>query len=203
MPKLSKEEMDQIQAYLQTLPENEREEKLNQIIATYEKSPAQCPFCLMSEGKIQTTKVYDDPNYIAVLEINPANPGHTILFPKAHISSITGLSHVDTENLFKISKILSTSILSFSDGVSLYVEDGKILGKRFDHFVINIIPRLKDDDVHLVTKPKPSTPDSLKEMREKILANLPKEKKEEPKKPVVDETPFLSKDFSRMIKRRP
>ena len=191
MPKLSKEEMDQIQAYLQTLPENEREEKLNQIIATYEKSPAQCPFCLMSEGKIQTTKVYDDPNYIAVLEINPANPGHTILFPKAHISSITGLSHVDTE------------ILSFSDGVSLYVEDGKILGKRFDHFVINIIPRLKDDDVHLVTKPKPSTPDSLKEMREKILANLPKEKKEEPKKPVVDETPFLSKDFSRMIKRRP
>ena len=110
----------------------------------------------------------------------------------------------DFIKLFKISKILSSSILSFSDGVSLYVEDGKILGKRFDHFVINIIPRLKDDDIHLVTKPKPSTPEYLKDMKEKILFNIPKEKKEEPKeKPKVDDSNVISKEFNKLMKRNP
>src|SRR3989338_4298564 len=129
-PKLSKEELEQIQEYLQTLPEDEREEKLNEILAKYDQAP-QCPFCLMVEGKIQTTKVYEDSNYLAVLEINPANPGHVILFPKKHILTFASLPVADVENLFKVSKVLAHSISTFADGISLFTEDGKITGKRF------------------------------------------------------------------------
>lgn len=201
-PKISKEQMEEIQAYLQTLPEDQRESKLNEILSKLDAAP-QCPFCLMADSKIPTTKVYDDPNYLAVLEINPANPGHVILFPRSHILSLVDLSHSDIENLFKISKIIASSISTFSDGVTLFTEDGKLTGKRFDHFLINIIPRLKDDDITLVTKPKTSTPEKLQEMREKILSNLPKEKKEDDKsKPKIDDS-ILHREFNRLRRRMP
>ncbi|HLC86480.1 MAG TPA: HIT family protein [Candidatus Nanoarchaeia archaeon] len=201
--KLSKEEVEQIQEYLQTLPEDIREEKLKEILEKYESSP-QCPFCLMAEEKIQTTKVYEDADYLGVLEINPANPGHIILFTKTHYSTLASLPVNDVENLFKIAKVLAHALSTFNDGISLFTEDGNITGKRFDHFIINIIPRKKNDDVNLMTKPKTSSPDKLNEMREKILSNLPKEEKKQEEKPssADSESAFL-RSFERLKKRKP
>ncbi len=197
--KLSKEQLEEIQNYLQTLPEEEREEKLNEIMSKLETQAPQCPFCLMGEGKIKTTKVYDDASYCAVLEINPATEGHTILFTKKHNTTLCENSTSDIENLFKIAKIMSQAISSFSDGITIYTEDGNLPGRRFDHFVINIIPRYKDDDVNLVTKPSPASLEKLNETREKILKNLPKEEKEQTKQ---DDSLF-PKELKRIAGRMP
>ena len=46
----------------------------------------QCVFCQIISGKVQSKKVYDDEKCIAILDINPANPGHVLLLPKEHYS---------------------------------------------------------------------------------------------------------------------
>ena len=89
MPKISMEQMDQIQEYVNSLPENQRASKMMEIMKQFEDEPVQCPFCLMSDGKIKTTKVYEDSKYLGVLEINPSNPGHVLLFPRRHIKSFS------------------------------------------------------------------------------------------------------------------
>src|SRR3989344_1009991 len=99
MPKLTKEQLKQIEEHIKTLHEEEREPKLKEIMSQLEDMPVECPFCLMSKNKIETTKIYEDQDFLAVLEINPANKGHTILMPKRHIKSISNLTEEESEKL--------------------------------------------------------------------------------------------------------
>ncbi len=42
----------------------------------------QCIFCQIISGKVASKKIYEDEKCIAILDINPANPGHLLLMPK-------------------------------------------------------------------------------------------------------------------------
>src|SRR3989338_6617428 len=173
MPKLTKEQLEQIQEYIQSLPEEEREPKLKEIMSQFEQETPQCPFCLMSEGKIPTTKVYEDGEFLAVLEINPVNKGHTLLFTKRHIRLFAELNEQESENI------------------------GKII-KKFDHFVINLIPRTKDDSMKISWQGKPSNESELAKMKEIIFEVMPKDK---PKSIPINED-ILKKEFYKLKNKR-
>ena len=42
----------------------------------------QCIFCQIVSGKIQAKKIYEDEKVIGILDINPGNPGHTLIMTK-------------------------------------------------------------------------------------------------------------------------
>ena len=46
-----------------------------------------CIFCMIAEGKIPSTKVYEDDDILAFRDINPQAPTHVLVIPKAHIAS--------------------------------------------------------------------------------------------------------------------
>lgn len=46
-----------------------------------------CLFCKIIDGQIPSTKVYEDENVYAFLDINPMAPVHILVVPKAHIAS--------------------------------------------------------------------------------------------------------------------
>lgn len=201
MTKLTKEQLDQIQEYIQSLPEQEREPKLKEIMTQMENETPQCPFCLMSEGKIQTTKVYDDENFMAVLEINPVNKGHAILFTKRHIKSFLEFNEMETEVIGKIIKKLSSSISKLGEGVNILYSEGKASGQRFEHFTINFIPRTKDDSVKIGWQGKPANENELPKVRDLIIENIPIEKPKVVSQPIDEER--LKKEFSKFKTRHP
>ena len=43
-----------------------------------------CLFCKIIKGEIPCTKVYEDENVLAFLDIKPVNPGHTLVILKDH-----------------------------------------------------------------------------------------------------------------------
>lgn len=43
-----------------------------------------CIFCKIVKNIITSTKVYEDENFLAFLDINPLGPGHTQVIPKKH-----------------------------------------------------------------------------------------------------------------------
>ena len=49
---------------------------------------SQCIFCKIVKGEIPARTVYEDDDFIAFLDINPATPGHTLVIPKGHYQSI-------------------------------------------------------------------------------------------------------------------
>lgn len=199
MAKLSKEQLAQIQQYIETFPEDEREEKLKEVTSQFEQETPQCPFCLMSEGKIQTTKIYEDSDFLAVLEINPGNKGHTLLFPKRHIKSFSDLNEQETETITKTLKNISIAVSRISEGVSIVISEGKAANQRFEHLVINFIPRTKEDSIQISWQSKKAEEKELNELRDKIIGNIPKER---PKTIPID-TDKLKKEFLKSKKHEP
>ena len=46
-----------------------------------------CIFCMIAEGKIPSTKVYEDDEILAFRDINPQAPTHILVIPKTHVTS--------------------------------------------------------------------------------------------------------------------
>ena len=47
-----------------------------------------CIFCMIAEGKIPSTKVYEDEKVLAFRDIAPMAPTHILVIPKEHIGSV-------------------------------------------------------------------------------------------------------------------
>jgi len=196
MQKLTKDQLKQIEDYVKTLPENERQQKMQEVITQFENP--QCPFCLMVEGKIQAIKIYEDRDFLAVLEIKPANEGHTILMIKRHINQIYSLSYEELENLSKIIKKLSFAFSKTYGSFNILISEGEAAGQRFDHFVVNIIPRLTNDSVNISWQSVQVDQKELEKIKGKIVGNFPQIEK--PKPAEVSKTNF--EEELRKISRR-
>jgi histidine triad (HIT) family protein len=54
-----------------------------------------CIFCDIVEGKIPSTKVYEDEYVIAIRDLNPQAPVHDLVIPKKHFDNIVDLAAAD------------------------------------------------------------------------------------------------------------
>jgi histidine triad (HIT) family protein len=45
---------------------------------------ANCIFCKIIAKEIPAEIVYEDSNFIAIMDINPRSPGHTLVIPRTH-----------------------------------------------------------------------------------------------------------------------
>ena len=60
---------------------------------------ADCIFCRIVEGKTPSTRVYEDADALAFMDIGPIVRGHTLVIPKSHHDPIT---EIDDEHLPRI-----------------------------------------------------------------------------------------------------
>ena len=51
-----------------------------------------CLFCEIIDGKIPSTKVYEDDMILAFKDINPVAPVHIVIVPKVHIDCALGVN---------------------------------------------------------------------------------------------------------------
>jgi len=185
----------QIKEELSEFPEEEREEKLKEMLSTLspeelkELEQQQCIFCLIAQGKIKSIKVYEDSEFLAVLDINPANKGHVILFPKQHIQEIKNLDNY----IFHVAKLISIALKEISEGVNIHISEGQAAGQRINHISINIIPRYKEDKISFFWQPKKVAEEELLILKEKILNRII-ELMPKPEKKEITQEKFVKKE---------
>ena len=51
-----------------------------------------CIFCMIKDGKIPSSKVYEDDTMLAFKDVNPQAPVHVLVIPKEHIPSLDGIN---------------------------------------------------------------------------------------------------------------
>jgi len=56
-----------------------------------------CIFCMIAEGKIPSTKVYEDETILAFRDINPQTPVHVLVIPKEHIASVDEITEENSD----------------------------------------------------------------------------------------------------------
>ena len=74
MPEPTPEQIQEMQEKMKNMSPEELKELQKQ----------QCIFCQIIDGKVNSKKVYEDDKCLAILDINPSNPGHVLLMPKEH-----------------------------------------------------------------------------------------------------------------------
>jgi histidine triad (HIT) family protein len=109
----------------------------------------QCIFCHIVSGRVQAKKIYEDDKTVAVLDINPANPGHILLLPKEHYAIMPQLPEDELGHIFMVAKYLSNSALKAleASGTNIIVANGPAAGQKAQHFMVHIIPRKENDNI--------------------------------------------------------
>ena len=102
------------------------------------KGQSKCIFCSIVFGDIESYKIGENEDAIAVLEINPISKGHVLIIPKKHVSS---------------KKEISAKVLELVDGISERIKS-KLSPKKisleekemFGHFLIDLIPEYENEE---------------------------------------------------------
>ena len=115
-----------------------------------------CVFCHIVTGKVQSKKVFEDDKVVAILDINPANPGHVLLLPKEHYSIMPLVPENVLGHMFMVAKAISSACLKALQvqGTNIFVANGAIAGQKAPHFMIHIIPRKEKDGLDAIFKPQ-------------------------------------------------
>lgn len=108
-----------------------------------------CIFCKIAHGEIPSKKVYDDAHVIAFLDINPANPGHTLVVPKKHSEDLTTIAEADLTKAIEVAKKIAIKLREnlHAEGVNIVQNNGRAAGQLVPHIHFHVIPRFQGDNV--------------------------------------------------------
>ena len=131
-----------------------------------------CLFCKIITGEIPGYKVYEDEYTLAFLDINPVNPGHTLVVPKKHVVNI---EQADEEILCRVMKTVKKVGLSLKNnlgapGYNLGLNNDPVAGQLVPHLHIHVVPRLESDGLSLWPQ-RPYQPGQAEEVLNKIKIN--------------------------------
>ncbi|MFA5109710.1 MAG: HIT family protein [Patescibacteria group bacterium] len=106
-----------------------------------------CIFCQIISGEIPSHKVYEDENVLAFLDIQPVNPGHTLVVPKKHYQNLEEISEEDLKILIvavkKIGHLLKLKL--GIEGYNASTNNDPVAGQIVPHLHFHIIPRYRGD----------------------------------------------------------
>jgi histidine triad (HIT) family protein len=140
-------------------------------------TPEKCIFCSILKGEIPSTKIDENDDAIAILEINPISKAHALIIPKIHINSEEELK----EGHKALAKRIYKKLLVAFKPKSVITANANILG----HEVINVIPVYENETLN--SKRTRSTPEALAILAQKISKLKVKKKKAIPKKETPEE----------------
>ncbi|MGV8169159.1 MAG: HIT family protein [Candidatus Nanoarchaeia archaeon] len=133
-----------------------------------------CIFCKIVAGEIPSKKVYEDQDFIGILDINPASDGHVLLLPKQHYQIMPQIPPELVGSLGVACAAISAKILKGfkCEGTSVFIANGAVAGQRAPHFMVHIIPRTDGDDIFLNPALNDMEDDVFEETKIKLLSSM-------------------------------
>lgn len=106
-----------------------------------------CIFCKIVAGEIPSSKVYEDADTIAFMDIGPVVKGHVLVIPKKHFDPITGTPDAVLQKLIVVTKRIAQAQVDGlkADGINVTQANGKIAGQIIPHIHFHVIPRFAND----------------------------------------------------------
>ncbi len=101
-----------------------------------------CVFCDIISGKQKSKKLYEDGEFVVILDAFPVTEGHTLVIPKQHAKNVYELNGSVAANAFLASRRMARALQDAlkSDDVNIATAPAAI-----DHFHIHVVPRYDTD----------------------------------------------------------
>jgi len=138
-----------------------------------------CIFCKIIEGDIPSSKVYEDENVLAFLDISQVTKGHTLVIPKTHKKDVHELTPEIAGHLFSVVPKITNALKETYDlkGINLLNNNGEYAGQSVFHFHLHLLPRHGSEDGFKLaweTHSDEYTSESLKNMAEELSTAINK-----------------------------
>ena len=136
---------------------------------------ANCLFCRIVAGESPSTRVYEDADTLAFMDIGPIIKGHTLVIPKKHYDPITQTPEdVLAKVMVVVRKIAQAQVNGLkADGVNVLNANGEAAGQQVPHIHFHVVPRFKTDGHHWNWAAKKyDSLDEMKKMAEEIRKAL-------------------------------
>ncbi len=106
-----------------------------------------CIFCKIVAGELPSHRIYEDADTLAFLDINPINPGHTLVIPKAHKVDLFDTEDDDWTALSSSVRIVAHKIEEAlaPDGINIAMNNRAPAGQVVFHAHVHVIPRKEGD----------------------------------------------------------
>ncbi len=133
-----------------------------------------CVFCKIVAGTIPSFRVFEDAATLAFLDINPVNPGHTLVIPRNHAPSLMASDERDLAAVMATARRVAAAIertLS-PHGMNLLQANGPGAAQSVLHFHLHVIPRVAGDELKMNWTPRPDDKDRLPALAEDIRKHL-------------------------------
>ena len=126
-------------------------------------------FSKIIKGEIPSYKIAENEKFFAFLDIFPLREGHVLVVPKKEV-----------DNLFDLPSEYLQEILLFAQPIAKAIEKSfdcnrcgiSVIGLEVPHAHIHLIPINSAEDLNFTGQKMKLSPDELKNIQEKIIANL-------------------------------
>lgn len=108
-----------------------------------------CIFCQIVAGNAPAAKVFEDHHTLAFLDINPINPGHCLVIPKAHHENLFSMDTQTYQAVASTTLLIARAINQSLQpaGMNIFQANGTVAGQTVFHLHNHLLPRLPNDSL--------------------------------------------------------
>jgi histidine triad (HIT) family protein len=106
-----------------------------------------CIFCKIVKGEIPSSKVFEDDNFIVILDVKPKSDGHSLVIPKKHYRNLLDMPSTLGNELVSVAKEVALKLVKEKkiEGFNLIMNNESSAGQVVMHAHLHIIPRKTGD----------------------------------------------------------
>ena len=118
--------------------------------------PETCVFCELVAGKLPISVIDETEDVVALMDIQPVNPGHILIIPKRHAPYLADLDPTLGGHIFAMGMRVAAALRTSGvrcQGVNLFLADGEAAGQEVFHAHLHVFPRYAGDGFGLKFSP--------------------------------------------------
>lgn len=129
-----------------------------------------CIFCDIVNKKINSVIVYEDNDFIGILDKFPTAKAHILVIPKLHQEDIFSADDKMLSNVLVIAKKICNALkkMGYND-INILQNNGSLAGQSVFHYHVHIIPREISDNVKIEFNSQMQEDEVLINIKDEIL----------------------------------
>jgi histidine triad (HIT) family protein len=107
-----------------------------------------CVFCEIVAGRAPAIRIYEDDDYLAILDIRPFTRGHTLVLPKRHTVDLTDTPPEICAEMVALGQRIARAARAsglHADGNNVVINDGRAAFQSVLHIHLHVVPRHDGD----------------------------------------------------------
>lgn len=113
-----------------------------------------CAFCGVIAGTAPAHVVHSDDETVAFLDVKPVFPGHVLLVPRTHVTTLAELPAPSVPGFFALAQRLERAVESAMDVPGSLVMINNVVSQSVPHLHLHVIPRRPKDGLRFFLGPR-------------------------------------------------